>query len=85
MAVSADGTRRLLAKLAGSVEAPAAISDVDADGSFDLLVASNDGLLTCLETGSHTRPLLKRFRGDTSDNQGHINGAQLHFALVPSK
>lgn len=81
LAIGADGTRRVLAKLGGPIEAPAAISDVDGDGSFELLVASNDGQLTCLETGSRTRPLLARFRGSGSDNRGHIAGAKLSFEL----
>jgi hypothetical protein len=83
LALGADGTRRVLAKLGGPIEAPAAVEDVDGDGSFELLVASNDGLLTCFETGSRTRPLLARFRGNSSDNRGHIEGAQLRFTLVP--
>jgi outer membrane protein assembly factor BamB len=79
LSLGADGTRRVLAKLGGPIEASASIIDVDADGSFELLVASNDGLLTCLETGSRTRPLLARFRGNSSDNRGHIESAPLRF------
>jgi outer membrane protein assembly factor BamB len=83
LALSADGTRRVLAKLGGAVEASAASTDVDGDGTFELLVASNDGLLTCLETGSRTPPLLSRFRGNGSDNRGHVDGVQLRFRSRP--
>lgn len=81
LALGADGTRRVLARLGGAIEASAAAADTDGDGSFELLVASNDGQLTCLETGSRVRPLLTRFRGDSSDNRGHISGVQLRFAV----
>jgi outer membrane protein assembly factor BamB len=80
LAVSAAGARTVLARLGGPIEASAAAHDVDGDGSFELLVASNDGLLSCFETGSRTRPLLSRFRGDGTDNQGHVAGVRLRFA-----
>jgi outer membrane protein assembly factor BamB len=83
LAVGGDGSRRLLARLGGAVEATAAVGDVDGDGNFELLVAANDGMLTCFETGSRTRPLISRFRGETSDNRGHFGAVALRFEPAP--
>ncbi len=81
LAVRGDGTKSLLAKLGGGIEASALVADVDADGTYELLVASNDGLLTCFATGSKTRPLVPRFRGATPDNRGSLGAIPLGWAV----
>ena len=76
LALRADGTRTSLGKF-GPIEAPALIADVDGDGTYEILVASNDGMLTCLSTGSRTKPLVPRFRGETPDNRGLLGAIPL--------
>lgn len=82
LALGADGTRQSLAKLGGPIEATALAADVDGDDLYELLVASNDGWLTCFQTGSRTIPLVSRFRGSASENRGALRGVDLHWALA---
>lgn len=77
VALTADGGRALLAKLGGPIEAPAMLADTDGDGTYELLVASNDGKLTCFETGSTKKPFISRFRGESLHNTGVIGATKL--------
>lgn len=81
LAVRGDGTKSLLAKLPGGVEASALVADVDGDGTYELLVASNDGFLSCFATGSKTMPLVPRFRGATADNRGALGAVPIGWAV----
>ena len=77
IALHADGGHTVLASLGGAIEAPAMLADVDKNGSYELLVASNDGKLTCFETGSRTKPSLSRFRGESLHNRGDLGKVSL--------
>lgn len=79
LAIDPAGKRTLLAKLGGPIEAPALVADVDRDGTYEILVASNDGLLTCFSTSSKTKPLVSRFRGEAPDNRGNLGAIPLHW------
>lgn len=77
VSVRADGGYARLATLGGPVEAPAMLADVDGNGTWELLVASNDGMLTCFETGSRARPEVPRFRGADPHNTGQLGAMRL--------
>ncbi len=77
LALTADGGRAVLAKLGGPIEAPAMLADTDGDGTYELLVASNDGMLTCFETGSKAKPFISRFRGESPHNTGRVGAVKL--------
>ncbi|HEY3233509.1 MAG TPA: PQQ-binding-like beta-propeller repeat protein [Polyangiaceae bacterium] len=77
VALHADGGYSELAQLKGAIEAPALLADVDGNGSVELLVASNDGLLTCFESGSRAPPVIARFRGASNHNRGDFGSVQL--------
>ena len=79
LSIQPSGERMLLAKLGGSIESPVLVADVDRDGTYEILVASNDGLLTCLATSSKTKPLVPRFRGETPDNRGNLGAIDLRW------
>jgi outer membrane protein assembly factor BamB len=66
------GRRAELARVAAKAEATPLLADVDANGTFELLVVGGDGVLRCFETGSKTRPLVSRFRGDSPHNRGDL-------------
>jgi hypothetical protein len=72
-----QGRRAELAKVGAKAEATPLLADVDANGTFELLVAGGDGVLRCFETGSKTRPLVSRFRGESPHNRGDLT----HLAL----
>jgi outer membrane protein assembly factor BamB len=82
LALGADGTRRPLGKLGGSIEATALVADVDGDERYELLVAAGDGWLSCFRTSSRTPPLVARFRGNVSDNRGLLSGVELRWGLA---
>ena len=53
------------------------LADVDLDGTLELLVASNDGVLTCFATAATARPYLSRFRGESPHNRGDLGKTAL--------
>jgi hypothetical protein len=59
----------------GRFELPIAV--IDNDGKHELLVASNDGKLTCFATESTGKPYLSRFRGDSLHNRGDLGKTAL--------
>jgi outer membrane protein assembly factor BamB len=77
VALTADGSRAVLATLGGAIEASALVDDVDGDGRYEILVASNDGMLTCFSTPSTAKPVIARFRGNSSDNRGDLGAMKL--------
>jgi hypothetical protein len=81
LALHADGGRAELATIQGGVEATPMLADVDADGSYELLVAGNDGALRCFTTGSTAKPLISRFRGESPHNRGEYAGVKLGWTL----
>lgn len=81
IALNGKGQRMELATVAKKTEATPLLADVDGDGTFELLVASGDGNLTCWSTGATTKPLLSRFRGDSPRNTGEIS-IRMPFALA---
>ncbi len=82
LALRSDGHRVALAKLGGSIEATALAADVDDDGSYEIVVASNDGMLTCFATSSKTKPLVPRFRGESSENRGELGAIPLGWQVT---
>ena len=56
MMLTRDGGVAELARLGGPIEAPALVADADGDSRYELFVASNDGFVTCFDTGSQLRP-----------------------------
>jgi hypothetical protein len=50
---------------------------VDKDGTYELLVAANDGTLHCFATGSKAKPLISRFRGESLHNRGELGAVRL--------
>ncbi|MFO0617517.1 MAG: PQQ-binding-like beta-propeller repeat protein [Polyangiaceae bacterium] len=72
-ALNGKGQRVELATVAQKTEATPLLADVDGDGTFELIVASGDGNLTCYSTGATSKPLLSRFRGDSPRNTGEID------------
>lgn len=83
LALHADGGRAELAVIKGGVEATPMLADVDKDGTYELLVAGNDGTLQCFATGSTARPLISRFRGESLHNRGELGGVKLGWTLLP--
>ena len=77
IALHADGGMAKLATLGGPIEAPAMLADVDGNGTCELVVASNDGKLSCFETGSTARPEISRFRGESPHNRGELGKVSL--------
>lgn len=82
LALHADGGRAELAVVRGGVEATPMLADVDADGTYELLVAAGDGTLHCFTTGSTARPLIPRFRGESPHNRGEYAGVKLGWKLA---
>lgn len=72
IALNGKGQRMELATVAKKSEATPLLADVDGDGTFELLVASGDGNLTCWSTGAKQKPLVSRFRGDSPRNTGEL-------------
>ncbi len=72
-----DGSYAVLGKVRGAVEAPTLLADADGNGQWELFVASNDGKLTCFETGSKATPFISRFRGDDPRNRGQLGQVKL--------
>jgi outer membrane protein assembly factor BamB len=85
VAIDAIGGRALLGSVGGPVEASAMLGDVDGDGAFELLVASNDGRLTCFATGSKERPAIARFRGDSPHNTGVVEPVNLGWSFARNR
>ncbi len=85
VALRADGGYARLAQLGGGIEAPALLADVEGDGTFELLVASNDGLLTCFSTGSRARPTIPRFRGESAHNRGDLGRVSLGWSAAAAR
>jgi outer membrane protein assembly factor BamB len=77
VAFTAGGERMELAALAGPIEAAVLLADPDRNGKFELFVASNDGLLTCFDTGSTAQPDLPRFRGSSAHNRGELGPVRM--------
>ncbi len=71
LTVDRYGRATVLARLGGAIEASAFLDDVDSDGKPEILVASNDGKLTCFSSGRAARILVSRFRG-ASTNAGQL-------------
>ena len=77
------------ADLVGGRQPPAGLADghvggrrppaglADGDSRYELFVASNDGLLTCFDTGSQAKPEIPRFRGESPHNRGELGSMKL--------
>jgi outer membrane protein assembly factor BamB len=76
-----SGRRSSLAHLGGPVDASAMVADVDGDGVYEVVVASNDGILTCFTTGMSDPPSIGRFRGNSPTNDGVMRPTDLRWAL----
>ncbi|EYF00099.1 Hypothetical protein CAP_1364 [Chondromyces apiculatus DSM 436] len=79
VALHADGGRAELLGLPKGIEATPMLADVDRNGTYELLVAANDGVLRCYETGSTARPLVSRFRGESAHNRGDLGHVPLRW------
>lgn len=77
LALTPEGGRAVMAQAAGPIEATMMLADTDGDGTYELLIASNDGMLNCYETGSKTKPFISRFRGESPHNTGLIGAVKL--------
>ena len=58
------------------------LADTDQNGTFELLVAANDGVLHCFETGSQTQPFVARFRGNHPHNRGDLGLVKLSWSAA---
>lgn len=81
VSLSPSGRRATLARLGGPVDSSAMVADVDGDGVYEALVASNDGLLTCFSTRTRDAPAVARFRGDSPTNNGLLRPTNLRWTL----
>ncbi len=82
LAFKATGGRQVLARPGGPIEATAMLADTDQNGTFELLVASNDGMLHCYETGSRAQPFVARFRGNNNHNRGDLGLVKLSWSAA---
>ncbi len=83
IAFTASGERMELAALRGPIEASCFLADADRNGKFELYVASNDGLLTCFDTGSSSEPDVPRFRGASPHNRGELGQVRMGWRGRP--
>lgn len=81
VALNALGERTWLAHVGGEIEASPLLADTDGDGTFELIIASNDGHLTCYATGVASKPLVLRFRGDSPHNDGQLGALDMGWNL----
>jgi outer membrane protein assembly factor BamB len=81
VSMSPSGRRSTIGHLGGPIDASAMVADVDGDGIYELIVASNDGLLTCFTTGMSDVPAIGRFRGDSPTNNGVVRPTNLRWTL----
>lgn len=51
----------------GPIEATPTLADLDGDGKTEILVASNDGLLTAVKTNGIEKPVLPYYRGGSKN------------------
>jgi outer membrane protein assembly factor BamB len=82
VSISPAGRRSTIARLGGPIEASVMVADVDGDGLYEILVASNDGVLTCVTTRASDAPAVGRFRGDSPTNNGLLRPTNLRWALA---
>ncbi|MGO8994380.1 MAG: PQQ-binding-like beta-propeller repeat protein [Polyangiaceae bacterium] len=79
VAINPDGRRSAIGKVGGPIDASLMVADVDADGVYEVVVASNDGILTCFTTGMGDAPAIARFRGNSATNNGVMSPTNLRW------
>ena len=79
VSIDPSGRRSTIAREGGPVDASVMVADTDGDGVYEVLVASNDGILTCYTTGMSESPAIGRFRGDSPMNDGVMRPTNLQW------
>lgn len=81
IALDAAGGFTLLYHVAGSIEAPLLIADIEGNGLQELVLATASGALTALAIHSPTPPLMGRARGASLRNDGVLPPIDLGWRL----